>query len=726
MNRISMLLAVAAFTASPLMAQVPSLPNKPKLPEVPKVPQPSDITFDGKPIPNRPPETVKAIPMIPRETLFGNPERSRVTLSPDGKMLAWLAPVDGVMNVWVAPAENLAAAKAVTAEKVRGLRNYQWAYNNTHILHTQDEGGDENWKVYSLEVATGKAKDLTPFSEIKGEDGKPIMLPSGKQMRPAARIEEVSQRFPDEILLGLNNRNPQYHDVHRCNIKTGELTLVQKNDEWGSFNADETFTIRLASKPTQDGGMEIFKADGKGGFTSIEKVPQADALTTQATGFDASGKTLYWIDSRGRDTGAVFAQNMETGEKKLIAEDARADAGGAIMHPKTGLIQAASFNYERESWKVLDEAIKPDLDALAKVADGDLSITARSQDDAKWTVAYRLDNGPIKYYLYDKAAKKATFLFSNQPKLDGLPLSHMKPVVIKASDGLNLVSYLTVPSQYDKNNDAKPDNGPGPMVLLVHGGPWARDSWGFNPYAQWLANRGYSVLEVNFRGSTGFGKKFLNAGNMEWAGKMHTDLIDAVNWAVDQKIARKDKVAIMGGSYGGYATLVGLTFTPDVFACGVDIVGPSNIITLFNSIPPYWAPLITQFTTRVGDHRTEDGKKLLESRSPINFVDKIKKPLLIGQGANDPRVKQAEADQIVAAMQKKNIPVTYVLYPDEGHGFARPPNNKSFNAVTELFLAEHLGGSWENIGKDFEGSTITVPAGQELIPGLSEGLAGKK
>lgn len=726
MNRISMLLAVAAFTASPLMGQVPSLPSKPKLPEVPKVPQPSDITFDGKPIPNRPPETVKAIPMIPRETLFGNPERSRVTLSPDGKMLAWLAPVDGVMNVWVAPAENLAAAKAVTAEKVRGLRNYQWAYNNTHILYTQDEGGDENWKVYSLEVATGKAKDLTPFSEIKGEDGKPIMLPSGKQMRPAARIEEVSQRFPDEILLGLNNRNPQYHDVHRCNIKTGELTLVQKNDEWGSFNADETFTIRLASKPTQDGGMEIFKADGKGGFTSIEKVPQADALTTQATGFDASGKTLYWIDSRGRDTGAVFAQNMDTGEKKLIAEDARADAGGAIMHPKTGLIQAASFNYERESWKVLDEAIKPDLDALAKVADGDLSITARSQDDAKWTVAYRLDNGPIKYYLYDKAAKKATFLFSNQPKLDGLPLSHMKPVVIKASDGLNLVSYLTVPSQYDKNNDAKPDNGPVPMVLFVHGGPWARDSWGFNPYAQWLANRGYSVLEVNFRGSTGFGKKFLNAGNMEWAGKMHTDLIDAVNWAVDQKIARKDKVAIMGGSYGGYATLVGLTFTPDTFACGVDIVGPSNIITLFNSIPPYWAPLITQFTTRVGDHRTEDGKKLLESRSPINFVDKIKKPLLIGQGANDPRVKQAEADQIVAAMQKRNIPVTYVLYPDEGHGFARPPNNKSFNAVTELFLAEHLGGSWENIGKDFEGSTITVPAGQELIPGLSEGLSAKK
>ncbi len=455
-------------------------------------------------------------------------------------------------------------------------------------------------------------------------------------------------------------------------------------------------------------------------------MPQADALTTQASGFDASGKTLYWIDSRGRDTAAVFAQNTDTGEKKLIAEDARADAGGAIMHPKTGLIQAAAFEYERQSWKVLDDSIKPDLDALAKVADGDLSITARTEDDAKWTVAFRLDNAPVKYYLYDRPSKKATFLFSNMPKLDGLPLSHMKPVVIKSQDGLNLVSYLTVPTQYDKNNDAKPDNGPIPMVLFVHGGPWARDSWGLNPYAQWLANRGYAVLEVNFRGSTGFGKKFLNAGNLEWAGKMHTDLIDAVNWAVDQKIARKDKIAIMGGSYGGYATLVGLTFTPDVFACGVDIVGPSNIVTLLNTIPPYWKPMITQFTTRVGDHRTEEGKKFLESRSPISFVDKINKPLLIGQGANDPRVKQAEADQIVAAMQKKKIPVTYVLYPDEGHGFARPPNTKSFNAVTELFLAEHLGGAWENIGKDFEGSTITVPAGQELIPGLSEGLSGKK
>jgi len=264
------------------------------------------------------------------------------------------------------------------------------------------------------------------------------------------------------------------------------------------------------------------------------------------------------------------------------------------------------------------------------------------------------------------------------------------------------------------------------MVLFVHGGPWARDSWGYNSYHQWLANRGYAVLSVNYRSSTGLGKDFINAGNMEWGGKMHDDLIDVVNWAVDEGIAQKDKIAIMGGSYGGYATLVGLTFTPDVFACGVDIVGPSNINTLMETIPPYWLPMINMFTSRVGDFRTEEGKKFLESRSPIFFVDKIQKPLLIGQGANDPRVKQTESDQIVNAMKGKNIPVTYVLFPDEGHGFARPENRMSFNAVTEIFLFQYLGGRVEPIGNDFEGSSITVPNGVENIPNLNNALAVKK
>ncbi len=315
-------------------------------------------------------------------------------------------------------------------------------------------------------------------------------------------------------------------------------------------------------------------------------------------------------------------------------------------------------------------------------------------------------------------------MFTNRQELEKVKLSKMYPLIIKSRDGLNLVSYLTLPYWADPDNDSRPKK-PLPMVLFVHGGPWARDSWGLNSAHQWLANRGYAVLSVNYRGSTGFGKDFINAANREWAGKMHDDLIDAVNWAIKQKIADKNRVAIMGGSYGGYATLVGMTFTPEVFACGVDIVGPSNLRTLLETIPPYWKPMMEMWATRVGDPRTEEGRKFLDSRSPLTYVDRICRPLLIGQGANDPRVKQSESDQIVQAMQEKNIPVTYVLYSDEGHGFARPENRLSFFAVAEIFLAQHLGGRFQEIGDDFQGSTIAVPHGAEHIPGLSEALKNK-
>jgi dipeptidyl aminopeptidase/acylaminoacyl peptidase len=324
------------------------------------------------------------------------------------------------------------------------------------------------------------------------------------------------------------------------------------------------------------------------------------------------------------------------------------------------------------------------------------------------------------YYRYARGGKPEK-LFSARPALDGKPLVAMWPQEIKARDGLTLVSYLTLPKSVDANNDGKADK-PAPLVLFVHGGPWSRDTYGYSGYDQWLANRGYAVLSVNYRGSTGFGKAFTSAGDREWAAKMHDDLIDAAGWAVKQNITTKDQIAIMGGSYGGYATLVGLTFTPDVFKCGVDIVGPSNLNTLLSTIPPYWASFFEQFAKRVGDPRTEDGKKLLAERSPLTHADKITKPLLIGQGANDPRVKQAESDQIVQAMKAKNIPVTYVLFPDEGHGFARPENNKAFNAVTEGFLAQCLGGRVQPVGDDFTGSSITVPDGADRIPGVAEAL----
>jgi dipeptidyl aminopeptidase/acylaminoacyl peptidase len=660
-------------------------------------------------------------PLIARETLFGNPDKASLRISPDGSKISYRAPLDGVMNVWVAPADDFAAAVAVTKDTLRGIRIYFWAYTNEHVIYLQDLGGDENWQVHAVNVDSKEDMNLTPFEEIIGPDGKPLTLPNGKTMRPRAQIQEVSHKYTDEILVGLNTRSAQYHDIYRLNILSGDLKMIQQNDGFLGFQTDDDYEIRNALKMTPEGGNDIFTPDGKGGWKPFDKIPMEDMMTTWPITFDKSGELLYMIDSRERNTAALTSVNLKNGEKKVIFEDPRADLSDIMIQPTERTIEAAASNYTRVEWKILDESIKADIDYLNTIADGEMSVSSRSLDDKVWTVVYVLDDGPVQYYLYDRFNKKAKFIFTNRKKLEDAKLSKMHPVVIKSRDGMNLVSYLTLPSWTDMDIDARPDK-PLPMVLFVHGGPWARDSWGYHSYHQWLSNRGYAVLSVNYRSSTGFGKDFINAGNLEWAAKMHDDLIDAVNWTIEQGIADKEKIAIMGGSYGGYATLVGLTFTPDVFACGVDIVGPSNLRTLLETIPPYWAPMITMFTTRVGDHRTEDGKKLLESRSPLNFVDKIKKPLLIGQGANDPRVKQTEADQIVEAMQAKNIPVTYVLFPDEGHGFARPENRLSFNAVTDIFLATHLGGRSEPIGDDFENSSISVPTGKEDIKTLKETL----
>ncbi|MBN1154252.1 S9 family peptidase [candidate division KSB1 bacterium] len=660
--------------------------------------------------------------MLSREVLFGNPDKASLKISPNHQMISYLAPVDDVLNVWVAPVDNPDAAVAVTNDTLRGIRIYFWAYNNEQIIYLQDLAGDENWQVHAVNVQTKEDKNLTPFEEILGPDNQPITLPNGKKLRPMAQIQEVSYKFPNKILIGLNNRNPQYHDIYQLNILTGEMELIQQNDRFIGFQTDDNYKVRYALEMTPDGGSEIFVPDDDGGWKSFDVIPMEDVLTTAPITFDKTGDVLYMIDSRDRNTAALISVNLKTGEKVLIFQDPRADLSDIMIHPIEKTIEAAACNYTRTEWKILDESIKPDLDYLKGVTDGDLNVTSRSLDDNVWTVAYVKDDGPVRYYLYDRTEQQVQFLFSNRKELEKLKLSKMHPVVIGSRDGLELVSYLTLPHWADPDGDARPEKAL-PMVLFVHGGPWARDAWGYNPYHQWLANRGYAVLSVNYRGSTGFGKEFINASNLEWAGKMHDDLIDAVNWSTEQAIAQKDKIAIMGGSYGGYATLVGLTFTPDVFACGVDIVGPSNLRTFLETIPPYWAPTINLFTTRVGDHRTEEGVKLLESRSPLNFVDKISKPLLIGQGANDPRVKQTESDQIVKAMQEKNIPVTYVLFSDEGHGFARPENRLAFNAVTDIFLSGFLGGRYEPIGDDFEGSSIAVPVGAENIPTLEKTLA---
>lgn len=640
--------------------------------------------------------------LIPREVLFGNPDKSGVQLSPDGSKISYLAPVDGVLNVWVGPADDVQSAKPVTHDTGRGIRNYFWAFTSDHIIFLQDKGGDENWRAYAVDLSNGKTRDLTPLEGVR------------------AAIQEVSPKFPNEVLIGLNDRDKRLHDVYRINIDTGERELVQQNDGFSGFLTDDDFRIRFATRMTPQGGSQILKADGDE-WQEFATIGMEDTLTTSPIGFDKSGDTLFLTDSRGRDTAALNALDLETGELETLAEDPKSDISGTLRHPTEKNIQAAQFNYERKHWQILDDSIAGDIKYLQDVSDGEMNIASRTLDDNQWIVAYLDDDGPVRYYKYDRKNKKAEFLFTHRQDLEGLPLAEMHPVVIKSRDGLNLVSYLTLPVGTDTDGDTRPVQAL-PMVLFVHGGPWGRDQWGYNPYHQWLANRGYAVLSVNFRASTGFGKNFTNAGNREWAGRMHDDLLDAVDWAVEQKIADPDRVCIMGGSYGGYATLTGLTFTPERFACGVDIVGPSNLVTLLETIPPYWEPQVELFATRVGDHRTEEGREFLKERSPLTYADRIVKPLLIGQGANDPRVKQAESDQIVDAMQKKDIPVTYVLFPDEGHGFARPQNRLSFNAITEAFLSEHLGGRFQPIGDDFKGSSVTVPHGEKYVPGLGAAL----
>jgi dipeptidyl aminopeptidase/acylaminoacyl peptidase len=639
------------------------------------------------------------VKLIPRTILFGNPDKASARLSPDGSKLSYLAPRDGVLNVFVGPVDDPNAAKPVTKDDYRGIQTYFWAYDSQHILYTQDTNGDEDFHVYSVDLATNQAKDLTPLAKVR------------------AQIEEVSEKFPEEILVGLNDRDPQYHDVYRIHIATGERTLVQKNAEFASITSDDDFHVRFAMKMTPDGGSQLYQADGQGGWKEFQKIPFEDTLTTSPAGFDKTGQILYMTDSRGRDTSALAQIDLSNGNETVLAANDLADVGGALSHPTEKNIQAVSFNYERTKWQVLDPAIAEDIAYLEKLTDGELQVPSRTLDDKTWIAAYIQDDGPVRYYLYDRLKKEARFLFTNRSSLEGQPLAKMHPLVIKSRDGLNLVSYLTLPKAGDPDHSGRPKE-PLSMALLVHGGPWGRDTWGYDSEHQLLANRGYAVLSVNYRGSTGFGKKFANAGKKEWAAKMHDDLIDAVDWAIQERIAEPKHIAIMGGSYGGYATLVGLTFTPEKFACGVDIVGPSNLLTLFSTIPAYWAPAMQMFKDRVGDPTTEEGKKLLNERSPLNLVERIQRPLLIGQGANDPRVKQSEADQIVRAMEKKHIPVTYLLFPDEGHGFARPENNLAFYAVAEAFLARQLGGRYEPIGDDFTGSTITSPSGAEGVPGL--------
>ncbi|ELR96248.1 S9 family peptidase [Gloeocapsa sp. PCC 73106] len=604
--------------------------------------------------------------LIKREILFGNPERTSPKLSKDGTYLAYIAPdSNNVLQVWL-KIMGQSEEEQLTQDKKRGIRFYFWTYQPEQLIYIQDADGDENFHLYGVNVISKQVRDLTPFQGVK------------------AQLIDVDPEFPEEILVGLNLTKPETFDAYRINLKNGAVELDTQNPgNIVGWTADAQFKIRAAIAATPDGGSDLlYREDTESDWQVLRHWGPDDSGSVVS--FSQDNQTLYIEGSHEANTQRLIALDLNTKAETTIASDEQYDMGSILMHPTERRIQAVSFDKDKEEWQILDPSIAPDFEAIAQVRPGEFNIGSRDLEDKKWLVSYLTDDGPVYYYLYERATRQSTLLFSNQPKLEDLPLVPMEPISYIARDGLTIHGYLSLPLGQTE---------PYPTVLYVHGGPWARDTWGYSSSVQWLANRGYAVLQVNFRGSTGYGKDFLNAANREWGAAMHNDLIDAVNWLIDQGISDPDKIAIMGGSYGGYATLVGLTFTPEVFACGVDIVGPSNLITLMQSIPPYWAPLMAMFQHRVGNLATEP--EFLESRSPLFFVDRITKPLLIGQGANDPRVKQAESEQIVAAMRQADKPVEYALYTDEGHGFARPENRLHFFAVAEEFLAKYLGGRFE-------------------------------
>jgi dipeptidyl aminopeptidase/acylaminoacyl peptidase len=636
----------------------------------------------------------RATALIPRRLLFADPDRLAVRLSSDGRRLAFVAPANGVLNVWVAPLHDVRQARPLTWVTDRGVAPWiAWLPNNRHVLFSREQGGDENWQLHRVDVDSGEIRPLTPGPGVR------------------SWAQQISHRFPDEVLVSHNQRDDRFFDLYRVNTVTGASERIEVNDRFAFLFTDPHFRVRFGALRTDDGGIDYLRRGPTGQWELFVRVGLTDDLTTRPVEVGDDGAELYWLDSRGRDLAAVVAQNLTAGGTRVMAEDARADIAEVVLEPRTSRPLAAAATGERKRWHAVDPRYAADLATITK-APGELSIVGISEDTRTWLLYYEHDGRAGQYVHYDRGARTSRSLFLARRGLERQPLVPMEPVTIRARDGLDLVSYLSRPRDAGRGAAV-------PMVLLVHGGPWGRDGWGLSPTHQWLANRGYAALSVNYRGSTGLGKRFLNAANFEWGGRMHDDLIDAVDWAVARGIADPRRVAIFGGSYGGYAALVGLTFTPEKFACAVDLFGISNLNTLMDTIPPYWKPIQSVWKARMGDYATDAGRRFLDERSPLQRVDRIVRPLLIGQGANDVRVKPSESEQIVAAMRARGIPVTYVYYPDEGHGFRRPENRRSFNAVAEAFLAAHLGGRFEPVRDDFAGSSIEFRAGRELIPGLA-------
>ena len=613
-----------------------------------------------------------AAPLIPLAHFFDNPERAMTRVSPDGALLSWVAPLDGVLNVFLRPvADPGDPGRSVTRDTEQGVRGYVFTRDSRRIVYPKDRGGDENHHLLCVDLAApGRLRDLTPFDGVR------------------AGVLSLPRATPRRMLVSLNLRERSAFDPHRLNLANGALERIAENpgDVLG-WVADRAGQVRAAHRQTPAGDYRIDAREHEGAeFRTIAEYANEDDGHPYA--FSADGRSLYVGSARGSDLRRLVALDVETGRERVLDEDEEADLSSPVISDRTGELLGAAYRRDRVVLHAFDERLARDWERLREIHPGDPSVTGQDAEERLWVVSYDDDRDPGATYLYDRDSGRASFLHRPRPWLDPSTLAPMEPVRIRSRDGLDLRCYLTVPIGVDRRAL--------PMVLLVHGGPWARDAWGYHAEAQFLANRGYAVLQVNYRGSTGFGKRFTHAAEREFAGRMHDDLIDAVDWAVGRGIADPARVGIYGGSYGGYAALVGATFTPDVFAAVVSYVGPSSLVTLIRSFPPYWRPFLESTWYRyVGD--PDDPAQLpdLEARSPLSRVDRIKAPLLVIQGATDPRVTRIESEQIVAALRERGVDVEYLVKEDEGHGFVRPQNRLDAYRAIERFFARHLGGCEE-------------------------------
>ncbi len=616
-------------------------------------------------------------PIIDRELFFGDPEISGAQLSPDGKYLTFLKQFNKVRNIWIKkidePFEN---AKPITADTKRPVTSYFWTEDSKYVIYVQDKDGDENYRVYvvnpfEMGEPVPSAKNLTPFENVR------------------ATIIDVPKKRPNEIIVGLNDRDPSLHDVYKLNILTGERTLIYENREnIAGWATDLDGNLRLALRQTDDGGTEILRLDKGNKLTKIYEVDFEESASPIR--FTKDGKAFYLMTNKGKNRDKVQLElfDLKTGKTKLIDKDPldEVDFAGALFSDLTNELLMTYYIGEKIRIYPKEKKFKKDFETLlTQVPQGNIGIMSITQDENLWLVSVSSDVDPGSVYLFNRKTGKAQFVYKSRPNLPSEWLSEMKPIKYKARDGMTIYGYLTTPKGLEPKKL--------PIVMLIHGGPWARDIWGYNAIVQFLSNRGYAVFQPNFRGSTGYGKKYLNAGNKQWGtGSMQHDITDAVYYLINEGIADPKRVGIAGGSYGGYATLAGLAFTPDLYACGFDIVGPSNILTLLNSIPPYWKPIQKIFTLRVGDKDNPEERKMLEMQSPLNSATNIKAPLYVVQGANDPRVKKHESDQIVVALRDLGREVEYMLAPDEGHGFVNELNRLAMFTAMEKFFYKHLKG----------------------------------